>query len=71
MKVFTYSQARQKLAEVLDTARREEVRIKRRAGDCFSIRYREESESPFEVPPVRTRASTQDILDAIAESRAT
>lgn len=70
MKVFTYSQARQRFAEVLDTARREEVWIKRRAGDCFTIQYQRESKSPFDVPSVKTKASTQDILDAVAESRA-
>ena len=70
MKVYTYSQARQKLAEVLDLARHEEVRIKRRAGDSYSIRYRRENESPFEVKPTKTNVSTRDILDAIEESRA-
>ncbi|MBU4460022.1 MAG: prevent-host-death protein [Verrucomicrobia bacterium] len=70
MKVYTFSQARQKLAEVLDIARREEVRIRRRSGDSFSVRYRKEGDSPFNVPGVRTRATTQDIVDAIAESRA-
>jgi hypothetical protein len=70
MKVYTFSQARQKLAEILDIARREEVRIRRRSGDSFSVRYRKEGDSPFNVPVVRTRATTQDIVDAIAESRA-
>lgn len=32
MKVFTYSEARQKLSTVLDLARSEEVMIKRRGG---------------------------------------
>jgi hypothetical protein len=70
MKVYTYSQARQKLAEVLDIAKREEVRIKRRAGDFYSIRYRKENESPFEISPIRTKATTADILEAIASGRA-
>lgn len=70
MKVFTYSQARQRLAEVLDAARHEEVRIKRRAGDVFSIRYRAERESPFNVASVHTKAKTSHILEVVAESRA-
>lgn len=70
MKVYTFSQARQRLAEVLDTARHEEVRIKRRAGDMFSIRHRKEDESPFDVSPVKSKATTADILEAIASSRA-
>ncbi len=70
MKVFTYSQARQALSTVLDTARKEPVLITRRGGDTFTITYREGSKSPFDVPGVKTRATTQDILDAIRESRA-
>jgi hypothetical protein len=70
MKVYTYSQARQNLSEVLDIARREEVRIKRRTGDSYSIRYRRDAESPFDIAPIKTKASTKDILDAIENSRA-
>ena len=69
MKVFTYSQARQQLATVLDTARREEVLIKRRGGDTFSITYKTIPKSPFDVPGIEAGATTQDILDAIKESR--
>lgn len=70
MKVFTYSQARQSLAAVLDTARNEQVLIKRRGGDTFAVTYKTAPESPFDVPGIKTRATTQDILDAIGESRA-
>jgi hypothetical protein len=69
MKVFTYSQARQALATVLDTARKEEVLITRRGGDTFALTYKTTSNSPFDVPGIRTKATTQDILDAIRESR--
>jgi len=70
MKVYTYSQARQKLAEVLDIAKREEVRIKRRTGDFYSVRYRKESDSPFDIDAIKTKATTADILEAIASGRA-
>lgn len=69
MKVFTYSQARQALATVLDTARKEEVLIARRGGDTFVVTYKTTSASPFDVPGIRTQATTQDILEAIRESR--
>lgn len=69
MKVFTYSQARQALAAVLDMARKEEVLIARRGGDTFAVTYKATSRSPFDVPGIKTRATTQDILDAIRESR--
>jgi hypothetical protein len=69
MKVFTYSEARQHFSSVLDTAREEEVLIKRRRGETFSLRYKATSKSPFDVPPIKTKATTADILDAIRESR--
>ncbi len=69
MKVYSYSEARQRLSEVLNTARTEEVIIKRRGGESFTISYRESGESPFDVPGIDTEVSTQDILDAIRESR--
>jgi len=69
MKVYTYSEARQKLADVLNTARTEEVVIKRRGGETFSIVFRKDAKSPFDVPGIQTRATTQDILDAVRASR--
>lgn len=70
MKVFSYSEARQRLSEVLDTARKEEVLITRRGGDTFRLTYRARPESPFDVPALKTKATTRDILDAVQESRA-
>jgi len=69
MKVYTYSEARQNLSQLLDTARDEEVLIRRRGGETFSLRYKIEPVSPFDVPGVKTRATTADILDAVRESR--
>ena len=37
MKVYTYSQARQKLADVLEESKKEEVIIRRRKGDSYAI----------------------------------
>lgn len=71
MKVFTYSEARQNLSELLNTAQNEEVEIRRRDGSVFSIVPKKETgKSPFDVPGIKTRATTQDILDAVRESRA-
>ena len=69
MKVFTYSEARQHFASLLDTARKEEVLIKRRGGETFSLKYKVTPGSPFDVPPIRTKATTADLLVAIKESR--
>jgi len=69
MKVYTYSEARQRLSDVLNTARSEEVVIKRRGGETFSIILRKSKQSPFDVPGIKTRATTEDILSAVRESR--
>jgi prevent-host-death family protein len=69
MKVYSYSEARQRLSDVLNTARSEEVIIKRRGGETFSIIYRKNKKSPFDVPGIRTKATTKDILSAVRESR--
>ena len=69
MKVYTYSEARQRLADVLNIARTEEVVIKRRGGEIFSIIFRKSTKSPFDVPGIKTKTTTKDILEAIRESR--
>jgi len=71
MKVFTYSEARQNLSELLNTAQNEEVEIRRRDGSIFSVVPKKVKDtSPFDVVGIKARATTQDILDAIKESRA-
>ncbi len=70
MKVYTYSEARQKFSAVLETAKSEEVIIKRRGGDTFKIIFTKSPKSPFDVPGIKTKATTKDILDAVNESRA-
>ena len=73
MKVYTYSQARQRLASLLNQARREgEVRIRRRDGQEFVLQPAAEanmSQSPLDVPGITAPATTKDILAAIRESR--
>jgi len=69
MKVYTYSEARQRLADVLNIARSEEVVIKRRGGETFSIIFKKSKKSPFDVPGIQTKATTKDILESIRESR--
>jgi prevent-host-death family protein len=69
MKVYTYSEARQRFAEVLNIAREEEVIIKRRGGETFLIVFKKTAKSPFDIPGVKTKATTKDILKAIKDSR--
>jgi prevent-host-death family protein len=73
VKVYTYSEARQKFSAVLDIAKSEEVIIKRRGGETFKIIFTKSPKSPkspFDVPGIKTKATTKDILDAVNESRA-
>ncbi len=69
MKVFTDSEAQERLSEVLDIARNEEVIIQRKGGESFSVTFRKSLKSPFDVDGIDTRATTEDILGAIRESR--
>lgn len=69
MRVYTYSEARQRLSELLDLARTEDVLIKRRGGETFVLRYQRDARSPLDVPGIETNATTEDILDVIRESR--
>ena len=71
MKVFTYSEARQNLSKLLNIAQKEEVEIRRKDGTIFSLVSKQEKEtSPFDVPGMKTKATTLDILRAVRESRA-
>ena len=70
MKVFTYSEARQNLSNILVLAQSEEVEIRRRDGAVFSLKEKKrKSTSPFDVPGIKTKATTQDILKAVRDSR--
>ena len=70
MKVFTYSEARQNLSRLLILAQKEEVEIRRRDGTVFSLtRKNIKAKSPFDVSGIKTKATTQDIMDAVRDSR--
>jgi len=69
MKVYTYSEARERFAEVLNIAREEEVIIKRRGGETFTIVFKKTPTSPFDIPGIKTKATTKDILEAVKDSR--
>ncbi|MBI3600555.1 MAG: type II toxin-antitoxin system Phd/YefM family antitoxin [Nitrospinae bacterium] len=70
MKIYTYSQARNKLADILEESKNEEVVIRRRKGDMFSIAPKSSSRSsPFDVPSLSKNITRKEILEAISESR--
>lgn len=68
--VYTYTEARQNLASLLDKAADEgEVRVKRRDGQVFVIRPERTTTSPLDVKGIDLDLSTDEILQFIAESR--
>jgi len=70
MIVYTYSEARQNLASLLDQAAKDgEVRIKRRDGQVFVVRIEPRTESPLDVDVVDLGVSTNEIVGFVRESR--
>ena len=70
MQVYTYSEARQKLAEVLQQAESTgKVLIRRKDGRTFALVPENNLSSPLDVPSVKANISTQDIVDIIREGR--
>jgi hypothetical protein len=70
MKEFTVAEARQRLAAVLDRARREgAVRIRGKDGQSYVLQPEAASRSPLDVPSAGAPLTLDDILDAIREGR--
>ena len=68
--VFTYSEARQKLASVLEQSRiKGEVWIKRKDGREFVIKPVAKSESPLDVEGIDLEISADEIVGFIREVR--
>lgn len=70
MKTYSYSEARQNLANLLEEAGRSgEVRITRRDGRSFVVRPARSKRSPLDVAGLDLGVSTKEILSVIRESR--
>ena len=71
MKAYTYSDALKNFASVLEEAEREgAVEIRRRDGAVFRILAAPKSAaSPLDVPGVKLKILTSDIVSAIREGR--
>ena len=68
--VYTYSEARQKLASLLDKAIREgEVRVKRQDGQVFVIRPVPRTGSPLDVKGVDIELTEEEIVAFVREGR--
>ena len=70
MQVYTYSEARQKLARVLVQAESTgKVLIRRKDGRTFALVPEQIPSSPLDVPSIKADISTQEIVAIIREGR--
>jgi len=72
MKVYTYSTARAKLSSVLDESKTEEIVIKRRKGELYTVTPKTAFlRSPFDIPSsgLKTNFTVEDIVGMVRESR--
>ena len=72
MNTYAYTEARQKLASLLEQAAKYgEVRIRRRDGQIFVIKPQKRKRSPLAVGGIKTKLSRREILESIEEGRRT
>lgn len=70
MKVYTYSEARQQLASLLEEAARTgSVLIRRKDGRIFALRPESPATSPLDVPGEPLGLSRDEIVEFIHEGR--
>jgi hypothetical protein len=70
MRTYTYSEARQQLAAVLDLAKREGgVWIRRQDGSTFLLQPVTEAKSPLDVPGVKSRLRRGELVTVLRAER--
>ncbi|MDZ4743682.1 MAG: type II toxin-antitoxin system Phd/YefM family antitoxin [Verrucomicrobiota bacterium] len=70
MKLYTYSDARQQFASVLDTASREgKVLIRKRDGSLFALIPEPKAKSPLDVVGVATDVETSEMIATLRAER--
>jgi len=70
MRAYTYSEARQNLASLLEIARRDgAVRIRRKDGRSFVLQPETSASSPLDVEGVDLGVETSEIVEMIREGR--
>ena len=70
MKEYTFSEARQRLASLLDRALKEgAVRIRKRNGQKFILQPEKQSSCPLDVPGLNLNIGRKEILEIIRSSR--
>ena len=70
MQIYTYSEARQKLASVLDKAELTgKVLIRRKDGRTFALIPEQTERSPLNVPSIRATISTKELVEIVRQER--
>ena len=70
MREYSFTEARQNFASILDEAKREGVVcIKKRDGEAFYLKPAVKKGSPLDVEGVDLGLKAVDIVDAVRESR--
>jgi len=69
MQVYTYSEARQKLAFVLEQAEDTEVLIRRKDGRTFALVPERNVSSPLDVPSIKAKITAREIVDVVRGGR--
>ena len=68
--IYTYSEARQNLASLLDLAVTEgEVRIRRREGQIFTVRLEPVLKSPLDIEGLDFNSGRDEIVSFVHEGR--
>ena len=70
MRIYTYSEARQKLSSVLEQAEHTgKVLIRRKDGRTFALTPETIAASPLDVPSIKADVTTKEIVGIIREGR--
>lgn len=70
MKVYSYSEARQRFAEVLREAKQDgQAHIRRRDGELFVVRPAPGGGSPLDVPGVEAGLTAGELVTLVRDSR--
>ena len=70
MQVYTYSEARQKLAIVLEQAEDTgKVLIRRKDGRTFALTPEKKISSPLDVPSINAEITSDEIVNKVRKGR--
>lgn len=70
MKVYTYSEARQNLASLLEAAQRDgAVGIRRKDGRAYVVQPEPATRSPLDVAGIDLDLTTDEVVDLVREGR--